>query len=89
MALSPKEPSPNFEPECQFCRYLGEYEGHSLYFCPLMGGTAVTYIAKWGSGGGQYVSHTVVEDGVFDSKAEPIRVAYIRHKTLQLWGWRF
>lgn len=86
--LTPKAPSPTFEPECPRCRYLGEHKDMSLFFCPLLHG-AVTYIAKWSNEGGEYYSHTVTRSSTPDTIIAAILVAYERHQQMLSWGWKF
>lgn len=39
---------PRYKHDCTRCHFLGQIEGHDLYFCPSDGGTIVSRFANHG-----------------------------------------
>ena len=52
--LLSKEPTPIYEHDCDKCVFLGNYDGHDLYYCPA--GVRGTVIARFSGGGPDYSS---------------------------------
>lgn len=44
-----------YQHDCSRCSFLGQHEGHDLYFCE-QGGLLPTVIARYGSDGPDYTS---------------------------------
>ncbi len=49
-----------FQHDCEKCIYLGEWQGHDLYWCAQ--GGRPTVIARWGDDGPNYQSGMIFAD---------------------------
>lgn len=49
---------PHYAHDCGFCRYLGHYRAHDLYFCKAQEAHygMATVLARWGNDGPEYIS---------------------------------
>jgi hypothetical protein len=67
---------PEFQHDCERCRFRGQLVGHDIYTCDQGGGgVPPTIVARWGDEGHEYASGPLVQVGPLELRLAPERPA--------------